>query len=136
MRSSDWSSDVCSSDLLHLHPELSFQEKRTAARLADDMAKLGFQVTTGVGETGVVAVMRNGPGPVLMIRTDMDALPVPEQTGLPYASKARGQTPERLETPVMHACGHDIQDRKSVGSGKSVSERVDLGGRRIITKKK
>src|SRR3546814_15303773 len=73
----------------HRKPELSFQEKQTAARLAAESGKSGFQVTEGVGGTGVVAVMKNGPGPVLMIRADMDALPVHEQTGLAYASTAR-----------------------------------------------
>jgi hippurate hydrolase len=71
------------------------------------MRKLGFEVTEKVGQTGVVAVMKNGPGPVLLIRADMDALPVREQTGLPFASKAMGKLPDGTETPVMHACGHD-----------------------------
>src|SRR5687767_11171464 len=74
---------------LHANPELSMQEVRTAAKLAPEMRKLGFEVTEKVGKTGVVAVMRNGPGPVLMLRADMDALPVVEQTGLPFASKVK-----------------------------------------------
>jgi amidohydrolase len=93
---------------LHKNPELSFQETRTAAILAAEAKKLGFQVTTGVGKTGIVAVMQNGPGPVLLLRADMDALPVSEQTGLPFASKAKGRTREGADTSVMHACGHDI----------------------------
>jgi hippurate hydrolase len=71
---------------LHAHPELSMEEVRTSAKLAAEARKLGFTVTTGVGKTGVVAMMKNGPGPVLMIRADMDGLPVVEQTGLPFAS--------------------------------------------------
>jgi hippurate hydrolase len=92
---------------LHANPELSMQEVRTPAKIAPEMRKLGFQVTEHVGKTGVVAVMKNGPGPVLLIRADMDALPVKEQTGLPFASKATGKLPDGTETPVMHACGHD-----------------------------
>ena len=92
---------------LHANPELSMQEVRTPAKLAPEMKKLGFNVTEHVGKTGVVAVMKNGSGPVLMIRADMDALPVREQTGLPFASKVMGKLPDGTETPVMHACGHD-----------------------------
>jgi hippurate hydrolase len=92
---------------LHAHPELSMQEVRTPALLAPEIRKLGFQVTEHVGKTGVVAVMKNGPGPVLLIRADMDALPVKEQTGLPFASKVRATTLDGVESDVMHACGHD-----------------------------
>ncbi|MDB5722684.1 MAG: amidohydrolase [Alphaproteobacteria bacterium] len=92
---------------LHSHPELSMQETRSAGLLAAEARKLGFEVTTGVGKTGVVAVMRNGPGPVLLIRADMDALPVIEQTGLPFASTVRGTSLAGVESGVMHACGHD-----------------------------
>jgi amidohydrolase len=92
---------------LHANPELSMQEVQTSAKLAAEARKLGFQVTTGVGKTGVVAVMRNGPGPVLLIRADMDALPVVEQTGLPFASKKRGTSVAGVESGIMHACGHD-----------------------------
>ena len=92
---------------LHANPELSMQEVRTPAKLAPEMRKLGFDVTEHVGKTGVVAVMKNGAGPVLLIRADMDALPVKEQTGLPFASKAMGKLPDGAATPVMHACGHD-----------------------------
>src|SRR3546814_21197146 len=93
----------------HRNPELSFQEKQTAARLAAEIRKSGFQVTEGVGGTGVVAVMKNGTGPVLMIRADMDALPVHEQTGHAYASTAKALNPDGLETPAINACGHYIQ---------------------------
>jgi hippurate hydrolase len=92
---------------LHAHPELSMEEVRTPALMAPKMRELGFEVTEHVGKTGVVAVMKNGPGPVLLIRADMDALPVKEETGLPFASKAIGKLPDGSETPVMHACGHD-----------------------------
>jgi len=91
----------------HTHPELAFEETRSAAKLAEEAKKLGFKVTTNVGKTGVVAVMENGPGPVVLLRTDMDALPLVEQTGLSFASKVRTKTPEGLDTSVMHACGHD-----------------------------
>lgn len=92
---------------IHAHPELSFQEVRTAAKLAAEMRALGYEVTEGVGRTGIVALYRNGPGPTVMVRTELDALPLAEKTGLPYASKVR-QVLRGVETPVMHACGHDI----------------------------
>src|SRR4051812_43201814 len=76
---------------MHAHPELSMQEVRTPAKLAPEMRKLGFDVTEHVGKSGLVAIMRNGPGPVIMLRADMDALPVKEQTGLPFASTATGK---------------------------------------------
>ena len=88
---------------LHAHPELSMQEIQTPKKLAPEMRKLGFSVTEHVGKTGLIAVLRNGPGPVLMLRADMDALPVKELTGLPFASKAVGKLPDGTETPVMHA---------------------------------
>jgi amidohydrolase len=91
----------------HSNPELSMQETRSAGILAAEARKLGFEVTTGVGKTGLVAVMRNGPGPVLLLRADMDALPVIEQTGLPFASTKRGTSLAGVESGVMHACGHD-----------------------------
>src|SRR3954469_12180459 len=83
---------------LHANPELSMQEVRTPAKLAAEVRKLGFDVTEHVGKTGVVAVMKNGPGPVLLIRADMDALPVTEQTGLPFASKVRAKTADGIDT--------------------------------------
>ena len=93
---------------LHQNPELSTHETRTAAKLADRLRSLGYDVTTGVGGTGVVAIMKNGDGPVIMLRTELDALPIEEQTGLPYASKVKWRNPEGAEIPVMHACGHDL----------------------------
>ncbi|MEQ1689321.1 MAG: amidohydrolase, partial [Sphingopyxis sp.] len=92
---------------MHAHPELSFMEVQSAARLAGEARRLGFEVTEHVGGHGVVAVLRNGAGPVLMIRADMDGLPVTEPDGLAYASRVRVTTAEGVETGVMHACGHD-----------------------------
>ena len=106
---------------LHANPELSMQEVRTPAKLAPEMRKLGFDVTEHVGKTGVVAVMKNGPGPVLLIRADMDALPVKEQTGLPFASKAMGKLPDGTETPVMHACGHDTHITTWLGTARRLA---------------
>lgn len=103
---------------LHSNPELSFEEVKTSAKLAAEAKKLGFTVTTGVGKTGVVAVLKNGPGPTLLLRTDMDALPVPEQTGLPFASKVKSITREGQETPVMHACGHDTHMSTWIGTAR------------------
>lgn len=103
---------------LHAQPELSRQEIKTAARLAREMRRMGFAVTAGVGGTGVVAVLENGPGPVVMLRTDMDALPVTEATGLPYASKVRVTTAQGVDTGVMHACGHDIHMASWIGTAR------------------
>jgi amidohydrolase len=91
----------------HTNPELSMQEIRSPAIMAAEAKRLGFAVTSGVGKTGIVAVLKNGPGPVLLIRADMDALPVIEQTGLPFASKVRATGIDGIESGVMHACGHD-----------------------------
>lgn len=93
---------------LHRHPELAFQETRTAGLVADRLRGLGWEVTTGVGRTGVVGVLVNGDGPLVMLRADMDALPVEERTGLPYASGARATAEDGSDVPVMHACGHDV----------------------------
>ncbi len=110
---------------LHANPELSMQEVRTAAKMAPEMRKLGFEVTEKVGKTGVVAVMRNGPGPVLMLRADMDALPVVEQTGLPFASKVRVTTAAGVETGVMHACGHDTHVAAWLGTARRLAAMKD-----------
>jgi amidohydrolase len=93
---------------LHAHPELAFAEHRTAGIAAERLRQLGCQVTTGIGGTGVVGVLSNGPGPVVLLRADMDALPVLEQTGLDYASAARGRDANGADVPLMHACGHDM----------------------------
>jgi hippurate hydrolase len=92
---------------LHSHPELSFQEVRSAGIMAAAARKAGFDVTEKVGKTGIVAVMKNGEGPTVLIRADMDALPVEEQTGLSFASKQRGVSTAGVESGIMHACGHD-----------------------------
>jgi amidohydrolase len=92
---------------IHAHPELGFQETRTATQLATEMRTLGFQVTENVGKTGVVAIFKNGAGPTVLVRTELDALPMEEKTGLPYASQARALSNGR-ETFVAHSCGHDI----------------------------
>lgn len=93
---------------VHAHPELSMQETRTAGLAADRLRAAGFDVTAGIGNTGVVGVLHNGNGPTVMLRADMDALPVEEATGVPYASKVKASDPEGNTVPVMHACGHDM----------------------------
>ena len=100
---------------LHQNPELSGQEEKTSAKLAERLRKLGYEVTTGVGGYGVVALMRNGSGKTLLLRTDMDALPLQEKTGLAYASKATAQGKEGVVS-VMHACGHDIHMTSLLGT--------------------
>jgi hippurate hydrolase len=106
---------------LHAHPELSMAEHRTSAKLAAEARKLGFEVTEKVGSTGVVAVMKNGPGPVLLIRADMDALPLEEQTGLAFASKVRATARSGVESGVMHACGHDTHMAGWIGTARRLS---------------
>lgn len=93
---------------LHEYPELSFQEYATSDRMAEELEKLDFTVTRNFGGTGVVGVFKNGDGPVIMLRTDMDALPIEEKTGLPYASHVKSKNERGEEVCVMHACGHDI----------------------------
>ncbi|WP_198417234.1 amidohydrolase [Cryobacterium sp. TMT1-2-1] len=101
---------------LHQNPELSFSEHRTSALIAERLLALGLDVTTGIGGTGVVGVLTTGEGPVVMLRADMDALPVKEDTGLPYASTARGIDGNGTDVPVMHACGHDIHMAALLGA--------------------
>jgi amidohydrolase len=103
---------------LHAHPELSLKEEKTAAHLAAELRAAGFEVTEHFGGTGVVAVLRNGPGPTLYIRSDMDALPVHEETGLPYASTVRSTDLSGREVPVMHACGHDLHMTVLTGTAR------------------
>jgi hippurate hydrolase len=109
---------------IHAHPELAFQETATAAKLAKEMRALGFQVTEHVGKTGIVAVYRNGSGPVVMVRTELDALPMEEKTGLPYASHAV-QTWNGKPTPVAHSCGHDIHMAAWVGAAEQLVAMKD-----------
>lgn len=101
---------------IHSHPELSMQENRTAGIAADHLRTAGYDVTTGVGKTGVVGLLRNGDGPTVMLRADMDALPVKEATGLPYASKVTATDRDGKTVPVMHACGHDMHVTWLVGA--------------------
>jgi amidohydrolase len=101
---------------IHAHPELSMQETRTAGIAADHLRAAGYEVATGVGNTGVVGLLRNGDGPVVMLRADMDALPVQEATGLPYASKATATDTAGKVVPVMHACGHDMHVTWLIGA--------------------
>jgi amidohydrolase len=110
---------------LHANPELSMQEVRTPAKLAPEMRKLGFKVTERVGKTGVVAVLENGPGPVLLLRADMDALPVAEQTGLPFSSKVRTTSAAGVESGVMHACGHDTHMTSWIGTARRLAAMKD-----------
>jgi len=110
---------------LHANPELSMQEVRTPAKLAAEMRKLGFTVTEKVGKTGVVSVLKNGEGPTLLIRADMDALPVIEQTNLPFASKVRATARSGVETGVMHACGHDTHMTAFIGTAKRLAAMKD-----------
>lgn len=105
---------------LHAHPELAFQEKVTAAKLAKQMREAGFEVTEGVGGTGVVAILRNGPGPTVLVRTELDGLPLEERTGLAYASRDRAIW-NGVSTPVAHACGHDIHMAAWVGAGRALA---------------
>src|SRR3954469_9644107 len=93
---------------VHAHPELSHQERATAGVVAERLRGDGFEVTEQVGGTGVVGVLRNGEGPAVLLRADMDALPVREATGLPYASAVTATATDGAEVPVMHACGHDV----------------------------
>ena len=110
---------------LHANPELSFEEHETAARLAARMRALGFEVTEGVGRTGVVAVMENGAGPTVLIRADMDGLPVVEQTGLPFASTVTATPASGVETGVMHACGHDTHMAAWIGAAQQLVDHKD-----------
>jgi amidohydrolase len=107
---------------LHQHPELAFNEHETAAKLAARAKELGFDVTTGVGGTGVVALLRNGPGPTVMLRTELDALPVQEKTGLPFASKVMVKNAAGETVPVMHACGHDLHMSAWYGTARLMAQ--------------
>ncbi|MFL6165757.1 MAG: amidohydrolase [Ornithinibacter sp.] len=107
---------------LHAHPELSFQEHRTAGIVAEWLRTLGFEVQEGIGGTGVVGILTRSEQPVVLLRADMDALPVQEATGLPYASSARALDPDGHEVPVMHACGHDMHVTCLLGAASRLAE--------------
>lgn len=110
---------------LHQNPELGFQEVETAAKLAARVRALGYEVTTGVARTGIVAVMKNGPGPTVMLRTELDALPIEEKTGLPFASRVVVRNASGQLTPVMHACGHDIHMAAWTGTATLMATHKD-----------
>ncbi|WP_405651440.1 amidohydrolase [Streptomyces sp. NBC_01386] len=110
---------------LHQHPELPLQEHRTAERVAQTLGMLGYDVTEHVGGTGVVGILRSGEGPVVMLRSELDALPVQEKTGLPYASTARAIGPDGRDTAVMHACGHDMHITCLIGAATLLAQATD-----------
>ena len=109
----------------HANPELSFLENRTAAKMAAELKAAGLEVTTGVGKTGVVAMLKNGDGPLILLRADMDGLPVEEKSGLAYASKAMQVGEDGKEYPVMHACGHDVHITSLVGTARRLMAMKD-----------
>lgn len=118
---------------LHKHPELSFQETRTAGVAASHLRDLGLEVHEGIGITGVIGVLRNGSGPVVWLRADMDGLPVAEETGLPYASSATGIDPDGAAVPVMHACGHDMHVTAMIGAvERLVTQRAEWSGTVVV----
>jgi amidohydrolase len=110
---------------LHENPELSAHETQTATKLAGRLRLLGYEVTEHVGGTGIVAVLKNGAGPTVMLRTELDALPVEEKTGLPYASKVRAKDDAGRDVPVMHACGHDLHMAAMVGTASIMVHSKD-----------
>lgn len=110
---------------LHQHPELAFQEARTQATLASLLGGLGYEVTSGVGRTGLVALLRNGPGPTAMLRTELDALPVEEKTGVAFASTVTAKNAAGQVVPVMHACGHDLHMAMWAGTAKWMATHRD-----------
>src|SRR5258707_1799375 len=110
---------------LHRNPELSYHEEKTAAKIADQLRKLGYDVTTGVGGAGVVGVFKNGSGPVVMFRAELDSLPVPAKTGLPYASHVTTHDDRGVEVPVMHACGHDLHMAIGIGTAALLAQNKD-----------
>ena len=110
---------------VHSHPELSMQEKRTAEIAATHLREVGYEVTTGVGKTGVVGLLRNGDGPTVMLRADMDALPVKEATGLPYASTITATDRNGKTVPVGHMCGHDMHVAWLVGAATLLAKARD-----------
>ncbi|MGQ9407106.1 amidohydrolase [Mycolicibacterium gilvum] len=115
---------------LHRHPELSHQEHRTAAKVAETLA--GYRVHSGIGGTGVIGILDNGPGPTVLLRADMDALPVLEDTGLPYASSTRATDATGHEVPVMHACGHDAHVTALLGAARLMADRRSTWGGTLV----
>jgi len=109
---------------LHANPEVSYEEKATANHIAKSWEKSGYEVTTGVGGYGVVGILKNGDGPTLMLRCDLDALPVTEQTPLPFASTKMVEVPGRGATGVMHACGHDVHMTNLIGVAQYLAEHL------------
>ncbi len=107
---------------LHANPELSFQEKNTSTKIAQQLKTAGYAVTENVGGYGVVGVLKNGDGPTVLVRTDLDGLPVREETNLPYASKATGKADDGKEVPVMHACGHDVHMTVFTGVAQTLAK--------------
>jgi len=107
---------------LHQHPELSSHEVQTAAKLAAKLRSFGYEVTANVGGTGIVGVLKNGAGPTIMLRTELDALPVEEKTGLPYASKDHAKDDSGHDVPVMQACGHDLHMASLIGTAQIMAE--------------
>src|ERR1700728_4107901 len=110
---------------LHEHPELSGHETQTAANLAGRLRGLGYEVTEHVGGTGIVAILKNGAGPTVMLRTELDALPVEEKTGLAYASKVHAKDDAGHDVPVMHACGHDLHMASIIGTAAIMAHSKD-----------
>ena len=117
---------------LHAHPELSFAEHRTAGIVAARLRDLGYQTATGVGRTGVVGLLANGDGPTVLLRADMDALPVLERTGLDYASTERGTSVDGEDVPVMHACGHDAHVTCLLGAAAAFAGDPDSWSGRLV----
>lgn len=117
---------------LHRHPELSFQEHRTAGIVAEALRGLGYTVTEGIGRTGVTGVIARGEGPTVLLRADMDGLPVREATGLDYASTATGTDHEGAEVPVMHACGHDVHVTCLLGAAEALAADASWHGTLVV----
>ncbi len=110
---------------LHAHPEVSLREEQTASRLTKELRQLGFEVTENVGGFGIVGVLKNGEGPTVLVRTDMDALPVAERTGVPYASMVRMRDKDGKDVDAMHACGHDMHMTCWVGTARTLAACKD-----------
>ncbi len=110
---------------LHSHPELSFHEQKTSARLAGELRDIGFEVSTNIGGYGIVGILKNGNGPTVLIRTDMDGLPIKEQTNLPYASIVRTKGEDGRDVGVMHACGHDVHMTVFIGTARLLTKFKD-----------